>query len=75
MGDLFSHPSEGKGAAFDQSGWIRAKKGARQVVTGELKVSENGVYRVRVTLEGGGVLFGQRRNLVNPDAPAGESTF
>ena len=75
MADLFSHPSDDAGAHFDQSGWIGSGTGERKVDAARLDVSETGVYRVTVTLSSDAMLFGQRRNLIDPSAKAGTRSF
>ena len=75
MADLFSHPSDGAGHGFDQSGWTGKSEGARAVHTRAVTVPDMGVYRVKVQLDADAVLFGQRRNLIDTNAHAGENTF
>lgn len=75
MGDLFSHPSDDAGARFDQSGWLGMGEGSRKVCVRDLEVPHMGVYRVKLRLSESGILFGQRRNLIAPQAQAGEHSF
>ncbi len=78
MADLFSHPADTAGSAFDQSGWLGLeqgdKPGAKGIHVRAIGAMTPGVYRVYVKIEGGGALFGQRRNLISPSA-GGETDF
>ena len=75
MSDLFSHPSDGANSGFDQSGWIGAAQNRRAVHVASLKVKDTGTYSVTVNLSDNGTLFGQRRNLIAPEASAGTHEF
>ena len=75
MADLFSHPSEGSNRRFDQSGWLGQGASKRSVSVKSLTADAFGVYRVTAQLDGEGVLFGQRRNLIDPDAQKGDNSF
>lgn len=75
MSDLFSHPADDAGSGFDQSGWLGSKNSDRSVDIRSICVPEMGVYRVKLCLSGKGILFGQRRNLIDPKAVKGETEF